>query len=123
EELEQLIWRITATLAGNLRAGEIISLALHNDGPALRCIAESPVALRDQDNVFQAAPHDKPALRSISAGMFGTGYSLRLARAEAKAAGGTLVHKQDHLELTFTALPNGDSAHNSSHQALESAAG
>lgn len=125
EELEQLLWRIVATLGGNLQPGEVISLALHQDGPLLRLIAELPQLLRGEDDVFKAttAPQGKPAQRAISAGMFGSGYSLRLARAEAKAAGASLVHKQDHLELAFPSMPQGANAHNSGSQAMGSAAG
>ncbi|MFN3517638.1 MAG: hypothetical protein ACK4YM_10845 [Novosphingobium sp.] len=41
----------------------------------------------------------------IAAGVFGVGFALRLARAEARAAGGDLLRKDAKLRLTLPLLP------------------
>ena len=43
--------------------------------------------------------------------MFGTGFTLRLARAEAAAAGGTLARDADTLRLVLPALTAPPTAH------------
>jgi hypothetical protein len=40
----------------------------------------------------------------VSAGVFGAGFALRLARAEARAAGGDLLREGDALVLTLPRL-------------------
>jgi two-component system OmpR family sensor kinase len=51
----------------------------------------------------------------VSAGMFGTGFSLRLARAEAAVAGGALSATEETLELDLPAL-TGTGADHSQHE-------
>ena len=56
----------------------------------------------DDDDPFASTAPAQP--RAISAGMFGTGFALRLARAEAVAAGGSLERRDDRLRLTLPVL-------------------
>ena len=51
-----------------------------------------------------AAAGTPPAARAISAGMFGSGFTFRLARAEAEAAGGALVRHEDCVRLELPVL-------------------
>ena len=61
-----------------------------------------PSSLADESDVFVAAP--RPAQGPLSAGMFGTGFALRLVRAEARAIGGAFEHVDDTLRLDLPLL-------------------
>ena len=88
-EAERLAWRLLATLAGSVGAGETIRIELLAQAQCLRLAAEIPAALRNSADIF--AIESRSSSGVLSAGIFGIGFSLRLARAEARAAGGDLV--------------------------------
>lgn len=98
----QLSWRLLATLAGALAPGETIALSLIGDGQEVALEADLPAALSGHADLFGASAPTQP--RAISAGMFGTGFTLRLARAEAEATGGALERLDGHLRLSVPAL-------------------
>ncbi len=104
-EVERIVWRLTATLAGVAAPGEVLKLKLRErDGMARLDLALPAVLAKlDGDNLFRAAAGAIPQV--IAAGVFGVGFALRLARAEARAAGGDLVRKDGKLRLTLPALP------------------
>jgi len=88
-----------ATLAGSVAAGETIKIDLATEGSQLELAADIPAILRDPVDIFAVeAPSGSGAL---SAGIFGIGFSLRLARAEARSAGGDLVRHDDCLVLSL----------------------
>jgi two-component system OmpR family sensor kinase len=60
------------------------------------------LASRTEEEIFRAAAGSVPQV--VSAGVFGVGFALRLARAEARAAGGDLLRKADRLRLTLPGL-------------------
>lgn len=101
-EGEALAWRLLATLAAAVGTGETLQLALRHDTARLALTVSVPAALADEDDVFAAAP--RPAAGPLSAGMFGAGFALRLARAEARAAGGDLEQVDGDLRLTLPLL-------------------
>jgi len=71
-----------------------------------------PAALADREDVFASTA---PAqAQSVSAGMFGAGFTLRLARAEARAAGGDLTQNGETLilQLPLSLGTSGDSGGN-----------
>jgi signal transduction histidine kinase len=105
----QLAWRLLATLAGSLAPGEIVDLALSSDGERIMLDADLPAGLIGNGDLFAAAGTAQP--RAISAGMFGPGFTLRLARAEAEAAGGTLEQRDDALRLVLPVLTRESAAH------------
>ena len=105
----QLAWRLLATLAGALAPGEIADLTLASDGEWVTLEAGLPAALSDEADLFAAAAPAPP--RAISAGMFGTGFTLRLARAETEAAGGLLERRGERLRLTVPVLTAHPGAH------------
>ncbi len=99
EQLDGLLWRLLATLGGGCGAGEVLTASLvHGDDDArLRC--DLPAQLLEQDDIFSADV--RPVDDAVNAGLFGAGFALRLARAEARGAGGDLVREGDALVLTL----------------------
>jgi signal transduction histidine kinase len=97
-----LAWRLLASLAGSLAAGEVVELALRGDERGIELETELPVALAGEENLFAAGARNEGA--AVTAGMFGTGFTLRLARAEAEAAGGSLALRGETLVLSLPGL-------------------
>ncbi len=110
-EVERIVWRLLATLAGVSAPLEVLKLKLRSRGGMARIDLALPevLAAKDGDALFQAAAGTVPQV--ISAGVFGVGFALRLARAEARAAGGQLVRKDDKLRLTLPDLTAAVLAH------------
>ncbi|MEO0699891.1 MAG: histidine kinase dimerization/phospho-acceptor domain-containing protein, partial [Pseudomonadota bacterium] len=102
DEAELLIWRILATLAAACSAGETLAGSLEAEGPRARLTCELPRQLLESEDIFSAEV--KPSNSSINAGVFGAGFAFRLARAEARAAGGDLVQDAESLRLTIPLL-------------------
>ena len=108
-ETERLCWRLLATLAATAAPGERLGLALrHGNGPAGQgahslasldmTLPAALAALPDEALFHASVPIGEAA---PSAGMFGTGFTLRLAAAEARAAGGSLRREGPLLRLTL----------------------
>jgi signal transduction histidine kinase len=108
-EAAQLAWRLLATLAGALGPGEIIDLALTADGERVTLDADLPASLLGDEDLFAATTPAQP--RAVSAGAFGTGFTLRLARAEAASIGGELERRGDSLCLALPALTGPAAVH------------
>jgi len=110
-DAERLVWRLLATLAASSAPGEILAVNLaQHDGMALMAL-ELPAALAalEGSQLMQATAGAGP--RKLSAGMFGTGFTLRLAAAEAKAAGGNLERRGNLLEITLPDLTAAGAGH------------
>ncbi len=99
-DAEALGWRLLATLTGAAGAGEVLVLELAAEGETVCLSATLPAALAQADDVFAA--DGRAGGGAVSAGMFGAGFALRLARAEVRAIGGTLEREGDRL---IAALP------------------
>jgi signal transduction histidine kinase len=97
-----LAWRVLATLAGALAPGEVAELSLRGGAAGIALEAELPVGLAGEDDLFATAGRSEAL--AVTAGMFGTGFTLRLARAEAEAAGGTLAIHGETLALSLPTL-------------------
>jgi hypothetical protein len=108
EEAERMVWRILATLAGAARPGEILALNLSGESATIRLVAALPEGLAALEDVF--APSPALSGQAVNAGVFGNGFTLRLAGAEARAAGGSLVRERENLVLDLPALRNGEFA-------------
>lgn len=110
-ELERVIWRVLATLAGTSAPGEKLRLRLRCKGAMLRLDMTLPGSLARLDDkaLFGAGPGAVPQV--LAAGMFGAGFALRLARAEAQAAKGDLRRKGDRLRLTLPGLTKAGPGH------------
>ena len=98
-EAELVSWRLLATLAGATSAGERIALSMTQDAGSVAVSVALPTALRAGNDPFAA--QTRAAAGPLSSGIFGAGFSLRLARAEARAAGGDLAYRDNRLELTL----------------------
>ena len=107
-EAERIVWRLLATLAGVSGPGEILRASLEpvSGGLSLELTLPATLAATRGDDLFDAAADAIP--QSLSAGAFGVGFSLRLARTEAQAAGGKLSRAGDVLTLTLPALGSTD---------------
>ena len=101
EEAERLVWRLLAALASSAAPGERLAIGLTAEAAVAAVALQLPatLAVRTDEDLFHAsAPGGTQAL---SAGMFGTGFTLRLARAEIRAAGGAMERTDDGLLITL----------------------
>ncbi|WP_260923174.1 sensor histidine kinase [Novosphingobium sp. 9] len=117
-DAEMLAWRLLAALAGSTAPDEVLELGWVRDSTpgasrdtiAIRSALPARLSARDQDDLFAAIPGDRG--HSLAVGAFGTGFTLRLAAAEARAAGGGLRREGNDLVLWLPAL-TAASAHHS----------
>lgn len=100
-EVDALLWRLLATLAGSAAPGESIGLELEASDDDLALSAHLPHALAQREDLFAAGA---PRSRALTAGLFGAGFALRLARAEARASGGDLSRDGTRLTLKLPQL-------------------
>jgi hypothetical protein len=115
-EAERLVWRLLAMLAAATAPGEFLSLRLRARDGEVRLGAKLPAALAplDDDALFQAsAPEQAP-----SASIFGAGFVLRLAAAEAGAAGGSLIRDGEKLALSLPGLTGSANPHSDDAESL-----
>ena len=105
-EAELLSWRILATLGSAAAPSEKLALTLEHDQSSganmAQFVADLPASLNGSEDIFGA--RGKPLSVAISAGPFGPGFALRLARAEARAIGGSLRRENRRLILTLPPL-------------------
>jgi len=109
DDAEALIWRLLASLASACAPGERIAVSLDPLIGAGRAVGRLecalPARLAAEEQIFD------PTIRAnggaINAGLFGTGFALRLARAEARAAGGDLKRDGAALILTLPLMSEG----------------
>ena len=111
EEADRLAWRLLATLAGAASPGEILKLRVMRRGEMAVLAMQLPasLALPEQDRLSAAVAGS--SAHALSAGVFGSGFSLRLAAAEAAAAGGKLQRHGETLELHLPDLTAAEPAH------------
>ncbi|ABC62708.1 histidine kinase dimerization/phospho-acceptor domain-containing protein [Erythrobacter litoralis] len=103
-EAEAMSWRLLAALAASLAPGEEAQVALTQRDDQLTLDCHLPKALAGKDDIFAAEARKQASAGRLSAGAFGSGFALRLARAEARSAGGSLARVDDRLVLTLPAL-------------------
>lgn len=103
-EVERLLWRVLATLAAAAESGERLRVRLRSHDGLVRLRLQLPAALaaRGDDELFSASTTN--GVSALSAGNFGGGFALRLAAAEARAAGGSLDRRGDKLRITLAGL-------------------
>ena len=106
DEAEALAWRLLASIAGATGAGEQLALSLDRSGREMVLSVDLPARLAAEDDIFVATAQAPGS--ALSAGSFGAGFSLRLARAEAQAAGGSLARVDDCALLVLPLLTGGE---------------
>ncbi len=106
KETELLAWRLLGTVASATGAGEKLAMELTREEGRLVMACELPATLRAADELFST--DTRPSGGALSPGIFGAGFSLRLARAEARAAGGELERVDDRLILALPLLTGQD---------------
>ncbi|MEP2737296.1 MAG: histidine kinase dimerization/phospho-acceptor domain-containing protein [Erythrobacter sp.] len=104
DDAEAMIWRIMATLAGSCAASEKLQIRLEKTKSAVKVTLQLPSQLQAEANPF--ASEVKPSSGGLSAGLFGTGFSLRLARAEAQTMGGDVTIKDGSIVLSLPLSPD-----------------
>ncbi|MBU6267732.1 MAG: sensor histidine kinase [Sphingomonadales bacterium] len=117
-EAERLSWRLLAAAAGAAQAGDVLGVALARIDGRAAVIVSLPAGLAMLDDAalfsgeapFAATNGEGAALT----GMFGTGFALRLARIEARAAGGSLNRHEEMLNLSVPLLTSAPLAHSDS---------
>jgi hypothetical protein len=115
-----LAWRLLASLAGSLAPGEVVELALRSGSSGIEFESELPVGLAGEEDLFATAVRNEAT--AVTAGMFGTGFTLRLARAEAEAAGGSLTLRGESLLLALPSLTGAAPDHSQGEEGGASAA-
>jgi K+-sensing histidine kinase KdpD len=118
-EVERVVWRLLATLAGVSAPGEVLKARLRQRHGMARLDIDLPtiLALRDDETLFHAAAGSIPQV--ISAGVFGVGFALRLARAEAETAGGKLHRKAERIRLSLPGLTGTEADHTGGQRAAD----
>ncbi|WP_375290425.1 sensor histidine kinase [Qipengyuania sp.] len=101
DNAEHVAWRILGTVAAAMGGGETIATTLDRKDHTLRLTVVLPAALARSADVFSGEARSAPS--QLDTGLLGSGFTLRLARAEARAAGGDLTRETsggvDHLLL------------------------
>ncbi|UIP06249.1 sensor histidine kinase [Erythrobacter sp. SDW2] len=103
-EAESLSWRILAALGAALAPGEHSAISLVQTATALTLDVHLPVSLQAREDIFAAETQKPGGAGMLTPGSFGSGFALRLARAEARSAGGDLARVDDRLVLTLPLL-------------------
>lgn len=104
-DAELLLWRVLASVTAGAGDDEVLELGLQTVGGAVALSCDLSRELRDRSDLFATDFRLEDDL--VSPGVFGIGFALRLARAEARAVGGEL--RRDGAKLVLT-LPIGPSA-------------
>ena len=124
DDAEALVWRVLASLAAACGPDERLTLALAAESGSSIALAQLtaslPSALAAADNLFAATARTSGS--AVSPGLFGAGFALRLARAEARGAGGDLVRDGQVLVLSLPLLTAAAELP-SPHSASDTAAG
>jgi len=123
-DTERLCWRLLATLATHAMPGEVLPLRIFAAGATVEVALRLPEALAglDDEALFHAATTSTRV--TPVAGMFGTGFALRLAATEAHAAGGALLRQAEWLTLTLPGLTTAAPGHSADHHgAIDKASG
>lgn len=106
DDAEALVWRLLASLAAACGADERITLQLDPvigaNAAAARLTCTLPARLASESKLFSATARGQDS--AINAGLFGAGFALRLARAEARSAGGSLLRDGAVVTLTLPLL-------------------
>ena len=102
DEASRLAWRMFATVASATGAGEKLALDVETEADRMAVRCTLPATLAASEDIFST--ETRPLGGAVSASIFGAGFALRLARAEARAAGGDMAREDNRLVLTLPLL-------------------
>jgi signal transduction histidine kinase len=111
EEAARLLWRLLAAIAGVSGTGEVVELTLGAEQDRVTLELDLPQALADRLDEASTAGQPADVVRPLSAGIFGTSFTLRLAAAEAAAAGGRLARDSASILLVLPGLTPAAAGH------------
>lgn len=119
-DLERSIWRLLAIVAGAAGDGEAVRLDLMATNELVTLSVALPAALAglNDDDLYSASAGQDDA-DGFTVSLLGRGFALRLIRAEARAAGGSMERRGDRFVLS---LPCEDDGSAGSAEAAEAAA-
>lgn len=103
-ECESLSWRILAALGAAMAPGEHCAVSLSQADSAMTLTAYLPASMQSREDIFAAETQKPGGTGMLTPGSFGSGFALRLARAEARSAAGDLARVDDRLVLTLPLL-------------------
>lgn len=103
-EAERLIWRLLATLFNHAATGEALAMTLTCQSGLARLTIPLPAALATLDDTTLFHSGTGGDGTGPRAGMFGTGFALRLAGAEARSAGGRMDRAGSLLHIALPGL-------------------
>lgn len=112
DELERTVWRILAVIVSSAAPGERLAVELSTDGVRAQLALTLPatLAMRDDDALF-APDAGRNGGGFTAPAMLGSGFALRLAAAEMRAAGGAMVRQGAKLFVTLPLLTEPAPAH------------
>ncbi len=101
---ERLVWRLLAALAASASPSERITLELAASGESVVLWMALPaqLAANEAAALFRVKPAESGL--PLALGLLGGGFALRLARAEARAAGGSLDLDDGRLRLRLPGI-------------------
>ena len=101
---ERLVWRLLAALAASASPSERITLELaaSSESVVLWMVLPAQLAANEATALFRVKPADGGL--PLALGLLGGGFALRLARAEARAAGGSLDLDHGRLRLRLPGI-------------------
>ena len=100
-DVDRICWRLLATMTSAARSGETIEITIQRAGDSIVMRFDLPAELASEEDVFVIeAVVDQG---SISAGLFGAGFALRLTRSEVRTIGGNLKREGNELVLELPA--------------------
>lgn len=104
EELDRLVWRLLSCLARAAGPGEIIAIEYAEIEHWHSLSIDLPAQLSGYNSkeIFSIPAEERS--HALSSGMFGTGFTLRLAATEARAAGGSLQLDAGRICLALPGL-------------------
>lgn len=103
QEVERMVWRVLTVIAASVAPGERLSIVLEAVPSGALLSLPLPAALARLDDVALFAPEAGPAASGsfTAPAMLGSGFALRLARAECEAGGGILERENARLSITL----------------------
>jgi len=103
-ELERTLWRLLSVIAGAAAPGERLSIMLGAGAGYARLSLPLPAALALREDAVLFAPDGSRGASALGGAMLGSGFALRLAAAEVRAAGGVLSRSGARITVDLPLL-------------------